>query len=317
MTDRQQKAIDVWFENQGKPQTELAAMMGIKQSAYQELLAKGREKGLTPNALKTFNKPKPKQPFKFAIKPLKVTVIGDLHDKPELDKRRGKWIGRHIAETQPDAVVQIGDIADFESLLTHVGDDTVAGKTKPTFQTDMASLCEMLDVIKAEMGEIPHQHITLGNHEHRLWKYENENPAMYGTLQHQFMTEVSRRGWTFSPYGEFHEIGGVDFTHVPFNKMGKPVGGKYPAQTVARDSIRDIVFGHTHQQNAAVCWKLGPDRRVKALNVGLAMDYGYIPKYCETAATGFSYGITDIIITNGRIEGESFIPMFEMERRYD
>ena len=46
----------------------------------------------------------------------KVLVIGDTHDSPDIPKDRFYWIGKHIKNTKPDYVVQIGDFGSFDSL---------------------------------------------------------------------------------------------------------------------------------------------------------------------------------------------------------
>ncbi len=75
---------------------------------------------------------------------LKVCAIGDVHDAPDIPKDRARWLGRWVADTRPDVVVQIGDIATLDSLNSHVSNETYTGRAKPVFEEDMASLKEFM-----------------------------------------------------------------------------------------------------------------------------------------------------------------------------
>ena len=46
----------------------------------------------------------------------RVIVIGDAHDSPKIPQDRFKWIGKHIKQSNPDYIIQIGDWASFDSL---------------------------------------------------------------------------------------------------------------------------------------------------------------------------------------------------------
>ena len=111
-------------------------------------------------------------------------------------------------------------------------------------------------------------------------------------------------------------IGGVCFTHVPFGLNGKPVGGKTAINSIARDSVYDTVFGHTHRAGFAECPKLGRDQRVVAINLGCALPQGYVMPYAKDSGTGWWWGAWNLHIQGGRIQGHQSIPMMELEDRY-
>ena len=249
----------------------------------------------------------------------RVLGIGDLHDDPYLPKDRFRWIGRMVADTAPDRVVQIGDICDLESLSFHAGNDTEAGRYKPRFMADMASLREALDVMFSEIGKMPSQprfDVTLGNHENRIFRFEDSAPETSGMLQRDFMSLVSGYGIAAHKYGAWLRIGGVGFTHAPFSVMGKPIGGMTAAQTVARQAEGDVVMGHTHKTNVVTSPRLGGESRTTVIDLGCALPWGHVQSYAKHTLTGWWWGVYMLTIRDGRIQGHEAIPMFDVARRY-
>jgi hypothetical protein len=247
----------------------------------------------------------------------RILAIGDLHDDPYLSKERFGWIGKHAREMAPDHIVAIGDICDLESLSFHAGNDTDTGKFKPRFMTDMASLREALDTLFEASGDLscPFD-LTEGNHEHRIRRFEDSSPEVVGMLQRDFTGLLKQYGIRNYEYGQFIKVAGVNFTHCPMSVMGKPFGGATATQTVARQASGDIVFGHTHKANVVTSPRLGGEAKVTIIDLGCALPQGYLANYSKHCLTGWSYGIFELIVQNGSIQGYNMIPMDELERRY-
>ena len=55
---------------------------------------------------------------------------------------RWKWFARHVGQTNPDRVIQIGDLGEFASVSGHEKPGTIQQKTKPKFQDDLACVEE-------------------------------------------------------------------------------------------------------------------------------------------------------------------------------
>jgi hypothetical protein len=157
---------------------------------------------------------------------------------------------------------------------------------------------------------------VVGNHEHRLYKFQNINPEVYGMMQMEFESILKSRGWNFHAYGKYLTINSVDFVHIPQNMMGKPVGGKFAANTIGRESIHDVFVGHTHRFSVTSVPKLGQNRRVKVVETGCCLPHGHIEDYAEHNQTGWSWDVIDAVIHEGRIEVANQTPMFELERKY-
>lgn len=252
---------------------------------------------------------------------LRVLQIPDAHDSPALpDKSRFKWFGMLAADIRPDVIVNIGDEADFDSISFHVRNDTQAGRLKPSFMADIESLNRAKEAMEEPIAKCsdykPVKKKTRGNHENRIWRHEDLNPEIAGMMQVEYHAVMSKYGWEEAAYGDFVNIAGVDFVHIPLTKMLKPRGGDNASTIMARKTVRDTVVGHTHNAQQRCETKDGYDERVRVFETGTALPQGHVQKYAEHGASGWWWGVNLFTIINGRIEGWQAIPMFELQQRY-
>ncbi len=247
----------------------------------------------------------------------RVVFIGDTHVKPGMDLEHFTWMGRYVAESRPDNVVQIGDFSDFESCEMHSAPGSASQRARPSFHDDVEATVDALDLYHREigLGEIPHD-ITYGNHEYRVERYEEMAPTLAGTMAVLRDQAFARYRWKTTPYRHWLFMEGVGMTHTPISIMGKPIGGRYPENTIGNQSTHSCVSGHTHRWNHVTVPKIGINNAITVTNVGSAMPHGYTPKYCEGATTGYSYGIVDAMLRGGKTESANFISMLDLERRF-
>jgi hypothetical protein len=247
----------------------------------------------------------------------RVVGIGDTHWKPDMDFQHMRWIGRYVAETRPDNVVHIGDAFEFESCEFHSAPGSASQKHRPAFIEDIESGEEALHVYHQEIpvGAIPHD-ITLGNHEFRVWRYEELAPSLAGTLTLKLDEFFSRYRWKVTPYRHWIFLEGVGFSHVAHSIMNKPIGGRYPENTIGNQTTHSIVFGHTHRWNHVTIPKIGINNSITVTNLGSAMPHGYVANYADGATTGLTYGIVDMRLRGGRVESAHFISMLELREKY-
>ncbi len=261
--------------------------------------------------------PKPRVSARSDGSSYRILAIGDVHDSPKLpDKSRLKWIARHAAKTRPDKIVQIGDFGDFASCSMHEPPGSIGYSHKPSFRQDLESLEEALTVIFKEIGSDIPLLLTEGNHEHRVQRWEEAHPAVEGGFYEQLQAVWARFGWKAVPFGEWLFIGGVGFTHVPMNIMGRAYGGKAAENQIANDALFSVVFGHTHRSVFKRAPKIGPSQSIQILNLGSAMPEGYVASYAGTATTGWSYGIFELEIRAGHIIQHHEIPLSKLETLY-
>lgn len=73
-------------------------------------------------------------------RPKRVFYFTDCHDNPELPKDRFRWMGRYIAETQPDVIVCGGDFLSLDSVSRHQGWGNLDGRDRSPFVEDRKSV---------------------------------------------------------------------------------------------------------------------------------------------------------------------------------
>ena len=269
--------------------------------------------------------PTPETKLRFTIrqprdnwgKRYRVVVIFDAHDSPLIRKDRFLWMGRYIAETDPDMVVQIGDFFSFDSLCKIEPNDTLVGKAKPIFVDDIDSGHEALAMFdKGAGGWDGEKHVTLGNHEARALTFTNRTPEIAGILTQNLDNLMMTHGWTYSPFGALHFIGGVAFTHVLLSRMGKPYGGEHVENRIGNMALEDFVFGHTHRAVDKSFTKTGTNRSVRVISGGCSLEDGHVEAYVGHAISGWSYNIADMVIDEGKIRRCSLIPMSDLAERF-
>lgn len=247
----------------------------------------------------------------------RVLAIGDAHDSPALpDKSRFRWIARHAVATKPDQIVQIGDFASFDCLSRHALPGTLSQKLRPSFAHEMESLEEALNAMHGVFGTDMQLHVTLGNHETRIQKYELSTAELEGTLWQPVLDLFARYGWRTHDEGVFHFVGGVGFVHAPRTLMGREFAGK-TLNAIANDAMFSIVFGHSHRKQVLSVPKIGPQAGVDIINLGTCMPTDHVETYARVSMTGWTYGVMLLTIQSGRVVGHQFTSMEELRERYD
>jgi hypothetical protein len=251
---------------------------------------------------------------------IKVLCSGDSHDSSHLPKDRFKWFGDMIVAEKPDLVFHCGDIGTFDSLNSHIKNDTLDAKLKPSFDDDMQSLKDALTEIHKPLNEYnarqraakhktfePKFVITLGNHEDRARTYGQKNPELCALL--------AGFGWDVIPYQHYWYLHEVAFTHAPVDASRKPMAGANCSINAATHLMHDLVHGHTHRAQVIRKPKIGENQYVTVVDLGSSLPYGYVEDYAKHGITGWSWGYT-ILHIDKRIEAWNFIPMSLVEQQY-
>lgn len=245
--------------------------------------------------------------------PIRLAVIGDAHDSPHLpDKERFFWLGQYIAERGIDMVVSVGDWWSMDCFSTHHDRATIEGRAKPTFEQDRDSFHASQRAFQEGLeGCKPKKLITLGNHEHRAWKYDNLHPdgLSHGELVEQAFLQW---GWRTSPYGEYRFIGGVGFTHVPFNSLGKPLAQGQRANK----ALIDTVHGDDHRATQITDHKSGPFRSPTIYSAATALPPGFVEGYANKGGATWRSGICEATVWGGYVRHWSFTEMVLLRHRY-
>lgn len=328
-TDEQLKEVAFLYEKHDGSCLAAAKELGIPRTTFASRVEAAMIKGFIRNEVKSveqtqeikkvFLRPHYKiyqRPKKYDIN-CRVLAIGDSHDGPEIpDKSRFYAMGSYAKEHAVDHIIQIGDFASVDSMSTHDRNDTIKGHNKPSYKEDLSSFEEALRYFNNGLdGYECEKHVTLGNHEDRIGRFVNNNPEMAELLFEKLYDLFTAHGWTYSPFGEFYFIGDVGFTHVPLNQMGKPYGGMHSENSIARDSLHDIVYGHTHKRVDKTFPKMGHDH-ITVVNLGCSLPDGHIEDYARHSVTGWSYGVYDLTIRDGKIKERTWVPMDVLMEKY-
>lgn len=250
----------------------------------------------------------------------RILVIPDRHNDPRHPHRLdvSTWIARFGSEQRFADVVCLGDDVTFDSVSRHDRNDTLKGRYKPGIKDDLDNHEAMEQAFERgrDPDWKPRKHRCRGNHNQRLWDFENQHPENEGTHTHRYMQTLLQYGWRERSFGEIFYIEGVGFTHAPFNGMGKPMAGKTATHRAAGLLCRSLIHGHTHSFEVHNAAKLDPTDRVTVVQAGCALPEGEVEHYATHNPTGWSYGVLDVTVQDGHILDLAFVSMRRLKDRY-
>jgi len=250
----------------------------------------------------------------------RVLVIPDRHNDPRHPHRLAAttWIARYGSETRPDYVVCLGDSGTWDSCSRHDKNDTLKGRQKPFIKDDLDNMeaAEVAFERGRDKGWLPRKLKAKGNHEQRLWDFENQHPENEGTHTHRYAQTLLQFGWREQRFGEIFYIEGVGFTHSPL-VMGRAVGGKTGPLRSANDLCRTLVHGHTHRYHHYDAAKNDPMDKIAVISAGCALPEGEVEHYAtHSGATGWRYGVLDLTVQAGEIVDFSWVSMRTLRDRF-
>ena len=255
--------------------------------------------------------------------PRLTLVIGDSHFHPAiapLTIRCMTLAALHAVDRKPEHIVHIGDGGDWSSVCRHTRNDTWAAREKPSIRQDLDGFRENWNALNAPLDEAyiatGARHYCMGNHDAWLNNFEDDHPELHGLATGEHIDILRGAGWSHTDYGEYYWLGGVGYVHVPLNIMGRPAGGQTAENTIAMQSARDTVLGHTHRH--AVGRRIKMDGvTVTALNCGSSMPEFYVGEYAQLGqGRALDYGVLEVIDFDSRIQSFRFVSMRELEVRY-
>ncbi|RAK51187.1 hypothetical protein [Phenylobacterium soli] len=252
--------------------------------------------------------------------PVQVLVIPDRHNDPRHEHRLActTWIARLGSERRPSVVVDLGDAGTFDSCSRHDKNDTLRGRLKPSIRADLDNHLASLQAFEAGRAADwkPKRIKTRGNHEQRLWAFENEHPESEGTHTHTYAEHLLQFGWRERPFGELAYVEGVAFTHAPINGMGRPMGGKTATHRAGAMLTSALVHGHTHQLQVFNDAKMGHQERISVIQAGCALPWGEYESYAMTGPGGWWWGCLMLTVWGGQIVDFEAISMLRLRDRY-
>lgn len=280
----------------------------------------GRQQQPTPTLALRHAHPSDPGLAKPSGEPVRVLVIPDRHNDPRQPHRLActTLIARLGSERRPTVVVDLGDAITMDSCSRHDRNETLKGRLKPSIKADLDNHLESLQAF--ERGRVPDwkpkRIKTRGNHEQRLWGFENDHPESEGSHTHTYAEQLLQFGWRERDFGEFAYIEGVAFSHAPINGMGRPMGGKTSTHRAGDMLTAPLVHGHTHALQLYSGAKMGPMERVTVIQAGCALPWGEYEHYATAGPGGWWWGVLMMTCWGGQIVDVEAISMLTLRERY-
>lgn len=205
----------------GESPKEIAARLGLSERTVQRSAKKLRE---------TVNE--------------SILIIPDVHIDPAESNDRMDWMGMLIEERRPQKVVCLGDFANIDSLSSFdKGKKSAEGKR---YAKDVRATIDAQERMFSHITYDPELYMIGGNHEHRITRAANLDPALADTLSINDL-QFEEFGWQCTPYTEILYLDGISFTHHHTSgRMDRPIGGVNQARSILTKKHTSAVQGHSH-----------------------------------------------------------------------
>ena len=243
-------------------------------------------------------------------------VIPDLQARPGEVLNHAEWVGKYLAEKQPDIVINLGDHADMASLSSW--DRGTLDFEGRRFEKDIAVSHLANELLLTPAKEDPEYwdrlvtHILYGNHEHRIERFVQKNPELAGFV------DKSRLEYDYY-YDHVHDflvpvfIDGVGYAHYFYQpNTGNPYAGMIETR------IKNVGFSFTmgHQQGLKYGMReLANGRMMHGLIAGSC--YLHYEGYKGPQGNDHWRGIVQCYNVEGGDYDAKFVSLDSLCRRYE
>jgi predicted phosphodiesterase len=172
----------------------------------------------------------------------KVVSLSDIHF-PIHDERALAPVMSFIRDNKPDVCVLNGDIMDNWLMSTHDKEAAKLFDHGARLQEEFDVARPYIEEIVKHCGEV---HYILGNHENRLSRFINKNPAIFELRQMRWerLAELPKEV-KMHDAGTTLYIGNLCFMHG--DQVGKYGPPKHSCDYMLNRATRNVIFGHTHR----------------------------------------------------------------------
>jgi len=199
----------------------------------------------------------------------KIFILPDAQVKTGVDTSHLLAAGRYIVDKKPDIVVCLGDFFDMPSLSSYEqpGSKSFEGRRyKDDVDVGNVAMQLLLSPLKEyndtrskykEKKYQPRMVFLMGNHEERIGRAINDNPAhLDGIIGY---SDLDLKDWEVYEYQEIVEIEGILFSHCfvnPYSLMKNVLGGTIDSKL--QKIGQSFCMGHQqHLQFGTRCLPLG------------------------------------------------------------
>jgi hypothetical protein len=245
-----QEAVDL-VDKYGSPYL-ASKHCNIAAATLDYRLVQGQNQGIKPSRPKEEVKPYVQQRLGRVH-----MVIPDIQAKPNVSHDHMEWVANYALEKRPDVIVQIGDWADMESLSSYdkgkrsyegrryVHDCNAANLSLERFERPI----EEYNRTHPDTPYNPRKVKTRGNHEYRIIRATDLDPALHGKLTYADLN-FEDRGWECHEFLEIVKIDGIEYSHYFISgNMGRPVSS---AAALLRVRNGSATMGHVQNCDLAI-----------------------------------------------------------------
>jgi hypothetical protein len=231
-------------------------------------------------------------------------ILPDGQCKPGVRDDHWEWAGNYAAEKRPDVIVNLGDMWDMPSLSSYDKGKLAFEGRRYTADVDAgkAAMAKFLKPIEDYNRTVTEKYqprlvFTLGNHEHRIIRYVDNNPEFSGKFSFDDLG-IHEFGWEVHDFLKPVEIGGILYCHYfTSGVMGRPVSS---AAALLRERQQSCTMGHVQYTDMAI--------HKKTQNIAL---FGGIFYQHNEAYLGYQGNTTRRqIIIKHEVENGQYDPMF-------
>jgi hypothetical protein len=216
----------------------------VPRTTLENRMATARLRGLRP----TVKKDAPRIYTRQRLGKMHM-VIPDTQVKLGINTDHLEWAGNYAAEKRPDVIVMIGDWYDMPSLSSYDrGKLSFEGRR---YVNDVAAGRKAMERF---IGALPSDYkprlvFCMGNHEHRIIRFANDNPELAGKLSFDDLG-LADYGWEVHDFLKPVLIDGVEYCHYfTSGVMGRPVSS---AAALLRERQRSCTQGHVQHTDIAI-----------------------------------------------------------------
>lgn len=209
-----------------------------------------------------------------------------------------------LADTDLHGIVQLGDAFDLETLSSH-------NKRKPS-PNSLAQEIRGGKEIRRDLDSLgtEDKHITLGNHEVRLYSYLMKHaPELYEEMSVDSLFGLSANGWQVHDFMDVMKIGKMHFVHC----LDPQMTGINAVRSTGTLAGKSITIGHVHRSQSEYFGKIDNKHFVAHcpgwLGSTKAAEYMSKAKIYSTWMQGFSlisfedngnFHLVPVAITDGK-----------------
>lgn len=242
-------------------------------------------------------------------------VIPDVQAKPEAPNDHLEWIANYAIEHRPDVVIQIGDWGDMPSLSMYdKGKRSAEGRR---YVDDIDATRASVERFERPIDDYnrthaddpfnPEKKFLYGNHEQRVVRAGDLDPAMHGKLSlDDFGFEDY--GWETHPFLEVVKIDGIEYSHYfTSGDKGLPVSSAAALLALRQGSA---TMGHVQRTDIAM------HKKTQRIGLFCGICYLHDEKYLGPQGNGTRRQIVmKREVADGKYDLE-FISLEQLRKRY-